>query len=226
MEALPKLDIKAVVTPELIPGLEIAQLVTPHPRKALGQVARLINGYPDLYTSIYGVTGTNGKTTTTRLLAHLLCRLGEPCGSIGTLGIALEGSLDQPGSYTTPLAPQLYQQVAEMRSAGANHVAMEVSSHGLALDRVEGMAFEAAILTNVERDHLDFHGTREAYAEAKKLLFGRVRKEGFCVLNRESPYCQAFAESSSGQVVTYGPCGSGADLELLDFGISRPEGVL
>ena len=217
LEELPRLGVKAVVVPELIPGLEVAQLVTPEPRKALGQLARLLNGYPDLYTSVYGVTGTNGKTTTTRLLAHLLNQLGEPCGTIGTLGITLPGCIDEPGTYTTPLAPELYGQLARLRAAGAAGVAMEVSSHGLALERVEGMAFEAAILTNVERDHLDFHGTHEAYAAAKRKLFGLVRNSGWCVLNRGSSFCDSFAQASTGTVVTYGNAGSGADLELVDF---------
>jgi UDP-N-acetylmuramoyl-L-alanyl-D-glutamate--2,6-diaminopimelate ligase len=217
LEALPSLGVKMLVVPEPIHGLDIPQLVTPNPRKALGQVARLINGYPDLYTRVYGVTGTNGKTTTTRLLAHLLSRLGESCASIGTLGTLLENVVEEPGTYTTPLAPRLFHELASLREAGAESVAMEVSSHGLALDRVEGMAFEAALLTNIERDHLDFHGTREAYAEAKQRLFSRVRNTGWCVLNKASPYCEAFAASSSGQVVTYGEAGSAADLELVDY---------
>ncbi|MEX0326369.1 MAG: UDP-N-acetylmuramoyl-L-alanyl-D-glutamate--2,6-diaminopimelate ligase [Puniceicoccaceae bacterium] len=217
LEELPALGVKAVVLPELIPGLDVAQLVTPEPRKALGQLARLLSGHPDLYSRVYGVTGTNGKTTTTRLLAYLLNQLGEPCGSIGTLGITLPGHIDEPGTYTTPLASQLYGELARLRSAGAKGVAMEVSSHGLALDRVGGMAFEAAILTNVERDHLDFHGTHEAYAAAKRQLFSRVRNSGWCILNRQSPFCDSFAEASTGKVVTYGEAGRGADLELLDF---------
>jgi UDP-N-acetylmuramoyl-L-alanyl-D-glutamate--2,6-diaminopimelate ligase len=217
LEALPELGVKLVVLPEWIPGLPIAQLVTPDPRGALGRVARLIHGFPDLHTSIYGVTGTNGKTTTTRLLAHLSNRLGQPCASIGTLGIAFADQVDLPGTYTTPLAPHLYASLQDLQSRGAEGVAMEVSSHALALDRVEGIAFEAAILTNIERDHLDFHGTREAYADAKRRLFSRVRKNGWCVLNHASPFCAPFAKISTGQVVSYGPANSGADLELAEF---------
>jgi len=104
-----------------------------------------------------------------------------------------------------------------MKTEGAEAVAMEVSSHGLSLERVEGIAFEGAILTNVERDHLDFHGTHEAYSEAKRQLFTRVRQSGLCVLNKESPFCDAFAKTASSTVMTYGKDGSGADLELVDF---------
>ncbi len=217
LETLAELDLAAVVTPEIIPGLEIPQLVCKDPRRALGQIARLLNGYPDLYIPVFGVTGTNGKTTTTRLLAHLFSSLGKPCGSIGTLGIELAGKFELPGTYTTPLAPQLYSQLKHLREAGADRIAMEVSSHGLALDRVEGIAFEGAILTNVERDHLDFHGTQAAYAEAKRQLFTMVRQSGLCVLNKDSAYCQPFAETASARVVTYGKSGSGADYELIDM---------
>jgi len=216
LEALPALGVVAVVAPEKIQGLDIPQLITVHPRRSLGQLSRLLNDYPDLHTDIYGVTGTNGKTTTCRLLAHLFNRLGKCCGSIGTLGIELEGRFSLPGTYTTPLAPQLYEQLSHMRSEGAVAVAMEVSSHGLSLDRVEGIAFEGAILTNIERDHLDFHGTREAYAEAKRKLFTRVRQSGLCVLNRDSPYCEQFSKSASARIITYGKPGSGADIELAE----------
>jgi UDP-N-acetylmuramoyl-L-alanyl-D-glutamate--2,6-diaminopimelate ligase len=214
LEELSRLDLAAVVVPEPIEGLDATQLVTVHPRRALGLIARLLAGAPDEEMDVYGVTGTNGKTTTTRLLAHMLGRMGTPCGSIGTLGIGLEAVFDQPGTYTTPLAPDVWRTLSRMRKAGASAVAMEVSSHGLELERVEGIHFAGSILTNVERDHLDFHGTQAAYAEAKRKLFGMVRKGGCCVLNKQSPYCEAFARTSTGEVVTYGPSGSGADLVL------------
>ena len=220
LEQLPQLDLAAVVTPELIPGLDLPQLVCSDPRRALGQVSRMLNGYPDLYMPVFGVTGTNGKTTSVRLLSHLFNELGHSCGSIGTLGIELKGKFTLPGAYTTPLAPQLYQHLKQMRQHGADCVAMEVSSHGLALDRVEGLAFEGAVLTNVERDHLDFHGTLEAYAEAKRELFRRVRKSGLCILNKDSPRCDDFASSASAKVLTYGNTGSGADLELAGIELS------
>ena len=214
LEQLPGHRPCALVAPEPVMGLEIPQLIAREPRRALGRVARHLAGYPDRAIPVYGVTGTNGKTTTTRLLAHLLGKLGQPCGSIGTLGVELAGRLALPGTYTTPLAPQLHADLAKLRASGAGAAAMEVSSHGLALDRVEGIEFAGAILTNVERDHLDFHGTPEAYVAAKQRLFQRVRPDGWCVLNRATPHFAAFAQTASGKVLSYGPAGSGADLEL------------
>jgi UDP-N-acetylmuramoyl-L-alanyl-D-glutamate--2,6-diaminopimelate ligase len=122
-----------------------------------------------------------------------------------------------PGSYTTPLAPHLFAQLARLRECGALAAALEVSSHGLALDRVDGIAFDAALLTNIERDHLDFHGTREAYAEAKVRLFGKARPDGWCILNRQSAYFEKARAACSGRVMTYGYAGSGADVEAGDW---------
>ena len=216
LEKLQDMGLAAVVAPRAIPGLRIPQLVSREPRKALGQVARLLHACPDEGMQMLGITGTNGKTTTTRLIAHLLEKSGHPCGSLGTLGVGLAGKIDLPGTYTTPLAPQMYAHLENMKANGARAVAMEVSSHGLALDRVEGLVFDGAILTNVERDHLDFHGTAEAYREAKMRLFGKVKPEGWCVLNKGCPQYDAFEQASSGKVISFGTTGSGADFELVN----------
>lgn len=214
LEALPALELAAVVAPEPIPGLDIPQVITPEPRKVCGLLSRELFERPDQRIPVYGVTGTNGKTTTTRMLAHALGQLGTPCGSVGTLGVELKGSLAREGTYTTPLAPQLQADLDELIAAGSRAASIEVSSHALALDRVAGMCFSGAILTNIERDHLDFHGTREAYAEAKRLLFTLVSPGGVCVLNQSCPFTPLIAATCSGEVVTYGRRGSGADLTL------------
>lgn len=223
LEALSRLSLAAIVTPGPVEGLPLPQLITLRPRVALARAARLLAGFPDRELALFGVTGTNGKTTTTRLLAHLLNRLGTPCGSMGTLGVELPGGGHFPGNYTTPLAPAIQASLARFREKGARAVAMEVSSHALALDRVEGLSFTGAVLTNVERDHLDFHGTREAYAEAKGRLFERVSGQGWCVLNHASEYREAFATRASAPVTTYGMAGSGADLEAHDL-VFKPDG--
>ncbi|MFO7725501.1 MAG: UDP-N-acetylmuramoyl-L-alanyl-D-glutamate--2,6-diaminopimelate ligase [Oceanipulchritudo sp.] len=223
LEALPQLSLAAIVTPRRLEGLPLPQLITERPRLALARVARLLSGFPERGLDLFGVTGTNGKTTTTRLLAHLLNGLGTRCGSMGTLGVDLSGGFSTSGSYTTPLAPQIQESLARFRGEGAEAVAMEVSSHALALDRVEGLRYAGAILTNVERDHLDFHGTLEAYAEAKGRLFERVHRQGRCVLNGASPYCGTFAARASAPVLTFGMEGSGADVEARDL-VLHPAG--
>ncbi|WP_238710218.1 UDP-N-acetylmuramoyl-L-alanyl-D-glutamate--2,6-diaminopimelate ligase [Oceanipulchritudo coccoides] len=214
LEKLPSMELAGVVSPSPVEGLSVPQLITPFPRKALGQAARLFLGNPDEGVQFLGVTGTNGKTTTTRLLAHLNNKLGIPCGSIGTLGIALGDSLNAAGTYTTPLSPELYRHLLTFRESGARAVSMEVSSHALTLDRVEGLLFDGAVLTNVERDHLDFHGTQEAYAMAKQGLFNLLKPGGVSVLNRASAFYNQFAEAAGGRVVSFGMENSGADYEV------------
>lgn len=221
LEALPGLGLAALLAPEPVRGLGIPQLITHEPRRLMGEMARLLNGSPDASLDVFGVTGTNGKTTTARLLGHLLRASGGRCATLGTLGMDTGEGVAVQGSYTTPLSPELYAFMSQIRDMGLDSLAMEVSSHALALDRVAGLNFSGAILTNIERDHLDFHGTLEAYAEAKQRLFRLVKPDGVCVVNNSAP--RAFMEACRGNVVTYGWAGSGADLEASGF-TGRPEG--
>ena len=124
-------------------------------------VAAAVNGDPSTALRVVGITGTNGKTTTSMLVAAILRAAGDPTGVIGTLS----------GAYTTPEAPHLQARLAEFRDRGDRSVVMEVSSHALALHRVDGTRFDAAVFTNLGRDHLDLHGTVEEYFRAKALLF-------------------------------------------------------
>ena len=140
---------------------DVTQLIVDDTRLALGPVAAAVNGDPSTALRVVGITGTNGKTTTSMLLAAILRAAGDPTSVIGTLS----------GTYTTPEAPQLQARLAELRDDGDRSVVMEVSSHALALHRVDGTRFDAAVFTNLGRDHLDLHGTVEEYFRAKALLF-------------------------------------------------------
>jgi UDP-N-acetylmuramyl-tripeptide synthetase len=119
---------------------------------------------------LVGVTGTNGKTTTTHLIRTGLAARGEKAGVIGTVGYAFEGE-ETPAPHTTPEAPELSRLLRRWRDRGATAVAMEVSSHALSLERTYGVAFDAGVFTNLTQDHLDFHETMETYREAKSRLF-------------------------------------------------------
>lgn len=145
-------------------------LYVPDSRRALSALAAACYGDPSHAMDVIGVTGTNGKTTTAHMIAGMLTKADRRCGVIGTVGGALSEKT-WPLSNTTPLPPELHGLLAQMREAGADSVAMEVSSHALVLDRVEDVRFRVGVLTNVTRDHLDFHGTLEAYAAAKHRLF-------------------------------------------------------
>ncbi len=142
-------------------AVDVPQVVVPDSRVAMGLLAAALHDQPSRQMTLVGVTGTNGKTTTTQLIADVLEHAGLHAGVIGTL----------TGVHTTPESPQLQQRLAEHLADGAKAVAMEVSSHALALDRVAGCHFRLAVFTNLGRDHLDLHGTVERYFAAKARLF-------------------------------------------------------
>jgi len=148
-----------------VPLLTVADL-----DKLAGPIAGGWYEEPSAAMCVLGVTGTNGKTSVTHWLAQALSASGQSCGLIGTLGSGMPGALAYTG-FTTPNAPQLQQNLATLRRAGAKSVAMEVSSHGLAQGRVNGTAFDIAIFTNLSQDHLDYHQTFAAYEAAKARLF-------------------------------------------------------
>jgi UDP-N-acetylmuramoyl-L-alanyl-D-glutamate--2,6-diaminopimelate ligase len=155
-------------------------------RERLGRLADRFHGQPSRALRVVGVTGTNGKTSTVQLLAQALALRGATAGTIGTLGAGLYGALEA-GERTTPDVLSVHALLARMRDAGAGHVAMEVSSHALEQGRVDGVAFRVAVFTNLTRDHLDFHGTMDAYGDAKRRLFAWPTLES-AVVNLDDPF--------------------------------------
>ncbi len=152
------------------PVNDVPVLVHPAPRDVLGELAATVYGYPCQRLAVIGITGTSGKTTTTYLIEAGLRAAGRIPGLIGTVGIRLDGA-DLPSMLTTPEAPALQALLALMAERGVDTVVMEVSSHALALGRVDGTQFAVAAFTNLSRDHLDFHPSMAAYFEAKARLF-------------------------------------------------------
>jgi UDP-N-acetylmuramoyl-L-alanyl-D-glutamate--2,6-diaminopimelate ligase len=136
----------------------------------LGEIANRWFATPSSDLKVTGVTGTNGKTTVAWLLAQALHHLGERCAYIGTLGAGLD-DIETGNGMTTPACIELHEQLADFRDAGAGSVALEVSSHGLLQRRVAGVHFDAAIFTNLSRDHIDYHGDMQSYGETKARLF-------------------------------------------------------
>lgn len=146
-----------------------------------GALAAALHGFPARRLKLIAVTGTNGKTTTTRMIFHLLQRAGLSAGVIGTLGAEYQtagGAVQKKTGYTTPRAPELHALLAEMCAAGVRAVALEASSEALALGRLHGADFAAAGFTNLSIDHLDFHGDMESYYKSKKRLFEFCREQG------------------------------------------------
>ncbi|MDG0025347.1 UDP-N-acetylmuramoyl-L-alanyl-D-glutamate--2,6-diaminopimelate ligase [Trinickia sp. Y13] len=145
-------------------------LAVPGLDRLAGEIASGWYGAPSEQMRMFGVTGTNGKTSSSQWIAAALTALGEPCGVIGTLGTGMWGRLVHTG-FTTPDAPQTQRSLAQLVAAGARACAMEVSSHALHQGRVNGTAFDVAVFTNLTQDHLDYHHTFEAYEAAKAKLF-------------------------------------------------------
>lgn len=179
--------------------LPVPVLVVPDCRAALAPLACRFYDDPTHHLHLAGVTGTNGKTTTTRMIAAIAQAAGNVTGTIGTLGATIADRA-LPGDRTTPEAPDLQNLFAQMRGEGVTAAAMEVASHALALHRADGCAFDVAIFTNLTQDHLDFHGTMDAYRDAKALLFteyadtaAAAGKTFTAVLNADDPVSAHYA---------------------------------
>lgn len=190
----------------------IKEVVVPDTRRALGLVSHELYGRPSEHLSVHGVTGTNGKTTTTYLIDSILRAAGRRTGVIGTLGYRIAGS-SVPSERTSPESLDVARLLVKMLEAGTEAVSMEVSSHALALDRAVGMKFDTATFTNLSRDHLDFHRTLDEYAAAKRRLFelleGDAWKPGAtAVVNIEDNFGRELSEHLAAServgLITYG----------------------
>lgn len=182
----------------------------PHGRQALATVAGNFYDHPDRRLKIVGVTGTNGKTTTTYLIDSILRAAGLTTALVGTIEYRLAGR-QLPSINTTPESLELFQLFKELEDLGGAHVTMETSSHALSLGRVHGVQFETAVFTNLTRDHLDFHGDMDAYLSAKQTLFtgDSARPPRYAVLNYDDKVVSAVRTKPQTEVITYG-LGEGA----------------
>lgn len=189
----------------------VPHIVVPDARAALADVAAALFGHPSMRLRVVGVTGTDGKTTTCFLLHALLQGAGRPAGLSSTVAVRV-GAHEQSttSGYTTPPAPEVQRVLAEMVAAGCAYAVVEVSSHALMLDRLRGCHVDAAILTNITSDHLDFHGTLEHYRAAKARLFrdlGAYPKPGqtsVAILNRDDASYTAIRAASAAPTLSYG----------------------
>ena len=209
----------AVITAKK-PDLEVPYILVDSDRKALAMLGVNFYGHPAEKMTMIGITGTNGKTSVTLLLKHLLEKtLGAKVGLVGTMGNMI-GDLELPTERTTPESFELQGLFAQMVDAGCTHCVMEVSSHALTLDRVGGVHYDVAAFTNLTEDHLDFHKTMEAYCDAKAELFRRCDR---AVLNQDDEWYDRMVSGATSQVMTTSlknEAGLKAEeLELLSDGI-------
>lgn len=172
---------------------------TDNSRKALAKVGAAFYDHPERKLKIIGITGTNGKTTTTYLVRQILMLKGLRCDLIGTNQIIIGDEVIE-SSRTTPESLDLFEIFSKMEKSGGEYVVMEVSSHSLELDRVYGVEFETAVITNITQDHLDFHKTMDNYALAKAKLFKMCRS---AAINADDEYAKVMIENSGENVLTY-----------------------
>ncbi len=199
-----------------LPGTGTAPplLAVPELRRNMGRIASRFYDEPARRLRVVGITGTDGKTSCAHFVAQALSDAETgPCGILGTLGVGVHGATE-PSPYTTPDALAVHRWLAELVAAGRRYAAMEVSSHALDQGRVNGVRFAVAVLTHLTRDHLDYHGTPEAYAAAKRRLFFDCRPE-WAVLNLDDAFGRGLAAERGSPSPTIG-YGLGARPERLE----------
>jgi len=197
----------ALVVERYLEGLNVPQIKVKNARDAMSLMATLFYDYPSNKFGLIGVTGTNGKTTTTYLIKSIL-EASHRVGIIGTIGNMI-GDQTLPASRTTPEAVDLQYMFSQMLKENASYGVMEVSSHALDLKRVHGSSFDVGVYTNLSQDHLDFHESLDAYKESKGALFEMIgnykkRRPQYAVINRDDNYYEYFRNKARVPVYTYG----------------------
>ena len=219
-QALQKGALAVVSEAEAPPGFPGPWIRVAHGRRTLATAAGIFYGHPDRRLKLIGVTGTNGKTTTTYLIDSILRSAGLTTTLVGTIEYRLADRL-LPAVNTTPESLDLFRMFHDLEQAGGTHVTMETSSHALSLGRVHGIQFETAVFTNLTRDHLDFHGDMASYLAAKQMLFTSESSAGprFAVLNQDDEHARAIQTKPHTEVITYGIGGqAGARAENIEMG--------
>ena len=196
------------------------QILVPDSRAAYGVLCANLYGNPSRELRLIGVTGTNGKTTTTTVIKQALEAMGHKAGLIGTIHNEI-GDLRLPARYTTPDPLELHALLSRMVAAGCSYAVMEVSSHALAQQRLVGCRFAAGVFTNLTQDHLDYHGTMEEYYQAKSKLF-RISDIG--VVNYDDPYGRRLAEEAPCKMLSFSAASDFADYTAKNI-VSRAAAV-
>lgn len=208
-QALDNGAIAIMISDEAYCSNEYPWILVEDDRLALAQISNAYYGHPSEKLTLIGVTGTNGKTTTTNLICTIIEAQGQKTGLIGTIHNRI-GSRVLEGSRTTPESLELQEMLAEMVEEGIRYAVMEVSSHALELQRVSCCDFDIAVFTNLTQDHLDYHETMENYCQAKTLLFRMLGAKGetaglqkTAIINLDDPWANHFILASNVPVVTY-----------------------
>ncbi len=202
--------------------LDIPQIIVEDTKRTMANIAAAFYEEPSKKINLFGVTGTNGKTTVTHLLQRILEENNEKCALIGTLGYKLSSNDEyKEAKHTTPQPPELQRDLRVMADKDIKNVVMEVSSHSLEQNRVGCCDFDGAIVTNLTQDHLDYHITMRNYFKAKAILFENLKDGAFAIINADDEYAKDFiaAVPSGVKVLTYG-VKKDADIKAVDIDFS------
>jgi UDP-N-acetylmuramoyl-L-alanyl-D-glutamate--2,6-diaminopimelate ligase len=192
-----------VLSDRAIDDYRIPNASVSNARAAYGSLCQHLAGNPSNVLKVIGVTGTNGKTTTACLIAGVLNHAGHKAGLIGTLGYFDGDDVEDP-THTTPPPEKLAALLARMVAGGCSHAVMEVSSHALDQSRIAGISYDAACITNVTHDHLDYHPSLQNYRQTKRKIFEHLSGEGFAVVNADDPVAASFLKTLDGPALTIG----------------------
>lgn len=186
---------------------DVTQVVVPDTLRVASHLAHRLYHYPSQQLTTIGVTGTNGKTSIATMIHHIYRKLGKGSAYLGTNGFQINEKITK-GANTTPETVSLTKKLHEAVEAGAEAMTLEVSSHGLSLGRLSGVTFDVAIFSNLTQDHLDFHGTMEAYGHAKSLLFSQLgedlSKDKYAIVNNDDDFSKYLYSVTPYEILTYG----------------------
>jgi UDP-N-acetylmuramoyl-L-alanyl-D-glutamate--2,6-diaminopimelate ligase len=200
---------------EFISHAQIAKIVVGNSRKALAELSKGFYKDPTSKLKLIGITGTNGKTTSTFILKNILQGEGYKTGLVGTIANYV-GEQKIDSRLTTPESNDLNKYFYEMIESGCSHAVMEVSSHSLILNRVYALNFSAAVFSNITSDHLDFHQTFEEYLKAKKILFDDLSNDSFAIINSDDTSSKEIVKDSKAKIITYGMTAN-SDYQIKDI---------
>ncbi|NOT38195.1 MAG: UDP-N-acetylmuramoyl-L-alanyl-D-glutamate--2,6-diaminopimelate ligase [Saprospiraceae bacterium] len=171
--------------------------------KTLALMLNEFYNYPSDKIKLIGITGTNGKTTTTTLLFNLFRQLGYKCGLISTIKYIIDQEVHE-STHTTPDIINLYKLIAQMRDRSCSHIFMEVSSHAVEQERIKDLKFDIAVFTNITQDHLDYHKTFKNYIYAKKKFFDELKEESVALINTDDSNAKVMVQNTKAKVKTFG----------------------
>ncbi len=209
----------AVVVEDLQPSLDIPQFRVKDSRKALAALSDAYYGHPSQAMNIIGISATNGKTSTSFMTNAILERHGFKTGIIGTVMVKY-GNYIEPSILTTPESLDLQRYFSHMRNQNISHVVMEVSSSALELKRVANVDFDIVTLNNINREHIDLHGSFERYYEVKSSLIRDAKPSAWAILNLDDPYSKALIDKTKAKVLTYGIKDNTGDITIKDLDLS------